>query len=149
MTEVRFYHLQSTTLERALPELLEMCLARDWPTVVQVGSPERLRALDAHLWSYSDESFLPHGTIEDGEPETQPVFLTTGPENPNGAVVRFLVDDPEAPDFAPYDRIVLVFDGNDEEAVAAARIRWKEAKSAGHEVMYFQQNERGRWEKKA
>ncbi|MEZ5839293.1 MAG: DNA polymerase III subunit chi [Hyphomicrobiales bacterium] len=149
MTEVRFYHLQRTTLDKALPELLEKCVERDWPTVVQIGSPERLRALDAHLWSYADEAFLPHGTIEDGDPETQPVFLTTGPENPNGAEVRFLIDDPEAPDLAPYRLAVVLFDGNDEEAVLAARARWKTAKAAGFEVSYMQQDERGRWEKKA
>ena len=149
MTEVLFYHLERQPLERVLPSLLERCVERGWRTVVQTGSVERRDALDAHLWTYADDSFLPHGTAQDGPAELQPVYLTAGPENPNGATVRFLVDRAEPPDFSGYERIVYLFDGGDEEALAEARRRWKEAKAAGHAVTYWKQNAAGRWEKAA
>ena len=97
MTEVLFYHLQSQPLERVLPELLEKSLERKWRAVVQVGSEERRDALDAHLWTFRDEGFLPHGTIKDGHAGAQPVYLTTDEDNPNGAEVRFLADGPTSP----------------------------------------------------
>ena len=148
MTEVLFYHLDRQPLERVLPELLEKCLDRGWRTVVQVGSEERRDALDAHLWSYRDEAFLPHGTIKDGNAEGQPVWLTAADDNPNHATVRFLADGADLPDPAGYARVVMLFDGQDQDAVDRARAAWKTAKAAGHDATYWQQSERGRWEKK-
>ena len=153
MTEVWFYHLEHRTLEEVLPVLLERGLQRGWRAVVQAGGPERVAALDQGLWSYSDESFLPHGTAADGEPETQPVFLTDGPGNPNGAAIRFCLDNVAVAavlgeDGAAYERIVLLFDGRDEAAVAGARAQWSALKSGGHALSYWQQGEDGRWDKR-
>jgi DNA polymerase-3 subunit chi len=150
MTEVLFYHLQRQPIERVLPQLLERSVERGWRAVVQAASDERLDALDAHLWTYRDDSFLPHGTARDAEAAMQPILLTTADDNPNGAAVRFLIDGaPVPPDAASYARIVLLFDGEDEEALAAARQRWGEAKAKGFDVTYWQTDEQGRWVKKA
>jgi DNA polymerase-3 subunit chi len=149
MTEVLFYHLQRQPLERVLPSLLERSLERGWRVVVQAASDERVEALDAHLWTYRDDSFLPHGTARDGEAAAQPILLTTADDNPNSASVRFLLDGAPIPaDASSYDRIVLVFDGEDEDAVAAARARWNEAKQQGFDVTYWQPDEQGRWIKR-
>ncbi len=149
MTEVLFYHLQNQPLEGVLAGLLEKCLERQWRAVVQVGSDERRDAIDAHLWTYRDDGFLPHGTAKDGHAEAQPVWLTTADDNPNRAAVRFLADGAELADFEGYERIVLLFDGNDPDAVDKARESWKAAKASGHDATYWQQSEQGRWEKKA
>jgi DNA polymerase-3 subunit chi len=148
-TEVLFYHLERTPLERVLPGLLEKTLERGWRAVVQAGSQERVEALDTALWTYRDDSFLPHGTLSDGPPEEQPILLTTGPETLNGATIRFFVDGSDADDLSPYERAIYLFDGRDEAAVANARNQWTEAKEAGHEVTYWQQTEQGKWEQKA
>jgi len=147
--EVVFYHLLHKPLEQALPELLQKCLARDWKVVVQTGTEQRCAALDAHLWTYQDDSFLPHGTKDDGFAEHQPIYLTAGQDNPNAADVRFLVDRAAPPALDPYKRAIYMFDGNDQEAVAEARLRWKEAKTAGFQIAYWQQTEGGGWERKA
>ena len=149
MTEVLFYHLERQPLERVLPTLLERTLERGWRAVVQCGSEERLEALDGWLWTYRDDSFLPHGTVRDGPADMQPIFLTTGNENPNGANVRFLVEGATISDFAPYDRVVQIFDGHDAAAIELARKEWRRAKAAGCEVTYWQQADNGRWERRA
>jgi DNA polymerase-3 subunit chi len=149
MTEVLFYHLQNQPLERVLPELLEKCLERKWRAVVQLGSEERRDALDAHLWTYREEGFLPHGTAKDGHAAAQPVWLTAADDNPNGAKVRFLADGAETANYSDYERIVVLFDGNDPDALERARASWAAAKTGGHDSTYWQQSERGRWEKKA
>ena len=148
MTEVLFYHLQRQPLERVLPNLVEKTLARGWRAVIQSGSAERLDALDMALWTYSDSSFLPHGTRRDGQAELQPVYLTTTSDNPNGATVRFLVDGARIEDLTGYARVVYLFDGNDPAAVAKARAAWAAAKAQGCGVTYWQQGEGGRWEKR-
>ena len=149
MTEILFYHLQRHPLERVLPALVEKSLERGWRVVVQAASEERVEALDAHLWIFRDDSFLPHGTWREAEAAEQPVLLTVHDSNPNGAAVRFLVDGAPVPvDAAGYERIVLLVDGNDPDAVAAARERWSEGKAKGFEVTYWQADENGRWQRR-
>jgi DNA polymerase III subunit chi len=148
MTEMLFYHLQHQPLERVLPTLLEKSLERGWRVVVQAASEERIEALDAHLWTFRDDSFLPHGTWREAEARTQPILLTVNADNPNGAAVRFLVDGAPVPEDAEgYQRIVLIFDGEDPDAVAAARDRWRESKAKGFDVTYWQPDEAGRWQR--
>jgi DNA polymerase-3 subunit chi len=150
MTEILFYHLQRQPIERALPTLLEKSLGRGWRVVVQTTSEERLEALDAHLWTFRDDSFLPHGTAHEAQAAEQPILLTLNDENPNGAAARFLLDGAPLPtDIAAYERIVLLFDGDDPDAVEAARARWGEAKQKGCDVTYWQPDEQGRWQRKA
>lgn len=149
MTEALFYHLEHRPLEKVLPRLLEKSLERGWRVVVQATSRERVDALDAALWTFDDTTFLPHGTGADGHADAQPVFLTEGGDNPNGATVRFLVDGATVADPAAYERLVYLFDGHDEDAVAAAREAWRRMTADGHDVTYWQQDEAGRWRKKA
>jgi DNA polymerase-3 subunit chi len=149
MTEVLFYHLEHQPLERVLPSLVERTLERGWRAVVQAGSEERVEALDTLLWTYREDSFLPHGTRRDGNSTAQPIYLTSNEDNPNGAGVRFLVDGAETTELSSYDRVVYLFDGRDTDAVVKARGHWKAAKDAGCEVTYWQQSSEGRWEKKA
>src|SRR6516225_191838 len=117
MTEMLFYHLKGQTLEQVLPALLQKSLERGWRVVVQASSDERVDALDAQLWTWRDDAFLPHGTSRDPEAAEHPIVLTADTDNPNGATVRFLVDGASlAADAAAYERVVLLFDGEDPEA---------------------------------
>lgn len=150
MTEILFYHLKGQRLEQVLPPLLQKSLERGWRVVVQASSEERIEALDAHLWTWRDDAFLPHGTWREPDAGEQPVLLTLDGENPNRATVRFLVEGAELPgDASAYQRLVLVFDGDDPDAVAAARERWAKAKKDGFEVTYWQADENGRWQRQA
>ena len=145
MTEIRFYHLQRISLDAALPQMLEKTYARGQRAVVLLGSAERVEALASRLWTYSEGSFLPHGTARDGRPERQPIWLTAEDENPNGAQVLFLADGARSDRVGSYEQCVELFDGADAAAVAAARLRWRDYKAEGHKLLYFQQDEAGRW----
>lgn len=149
MTEVLFYHLQRQPLEAVLPTLLERSLERGWRVVVQATSPERADALDAHLWTYRDDSFLPHATWRVNDVADQPIVLAVEEDNPNGANVRFLVDGAALPQDAPsYERMVLLFNGDDPDALALARSAWTDCKARGFDVTYWQADERGRWQRR-
>ncbi|MSP81679.1 MAG: DNA polymerase III subunit chi [Alphaproteobacteria bacterium] len=148
MTEVGFYHLRTTPLERALPRLLDKAVQRGMRVVVLADSTERVQQLDMALWTYDPASFLPHGTAADGADDRQPIFLTATQGNPNGATLLVLVDGMDADDLGSYQRCLDVFDGNDEGAVAAARERWRARKAAGHVLAYWQQDDAGNWARK-
>lgn len=148
MTEVFFYHLELGSLESVLPGLLEKTLERGWKAVVRATSRDRVEALDAHLWTWREDSFLPHAA--GGGPETaarQPVWLTDGTDAPNGADVLFLVDGAQAEveEMARYQRCVTIFNGAEEKAVEAARACWKSVSAAGHPTTYWKQSANGAW----
>lgn len=147
MTEVLFYHLESQPLERVLPLLLEKTLERGWRAVVETSSRERANAIDALLWTYRDESFLPHGIAGEETDASQPVLIAMDAGNANGANVRFFVDRAVPQKGEGYERIVYMFSGHDPDAVTEARVAWK-ALLAGNTLTYWQQDEGGRWVKK-
>ena len=151
--EIWFYHLTDQPLERTLPTLLERSLERGWRAVVQAVTDERIAALDTLLWTYSDSSFLGHGLARDGDAALQPVYLTTGAENPNGATIRFFVEgadiEPVVAGSEAYERMILLFDGNDDVQLANGRAQWKALKQRGCNLSYWQREESGRWLKKA
>jgi DNA polymerase-3 subunit chi len=149
VAEVYFYHLQRQPLEAVLPRLLERSRDRGWRALVRVGSEERLAALDDHLWTYSDESFLPHGSDREADGEGQPILLTLAETNRNGAAALFLVEGAPLPDdILGYHRVMYLLDGADEDAVARARAVYRALREAGHDLSYWQQDEGGAWRKK-
>jgi DNA polymerase-3 subunit chi len=147
MAELWFYHLERSELTRALPPLLEKCLQRGWRALVRGGSPERIEELDDVLWTFRDDSFVPHA--REGDPARQPVWLTTGAGNPNNAQALFLVDGAEPGDISAFERACLIFDGRDEIALESARSRWKQAKADGIAASYWRESAGGKWEKQA
>jgi DNA polymerase-3 subunit chi len=147
MTEVLFYHLEPRPLEAVIPILLEKTLERGWKAVVEIGSTERAEALDAALWTFSDESFLPHALAGGEFDADQPILLTTATDNPNNAEVRFFIDRATPNNTGDYTRLVYMFDGHDPDAVTEARAVWKRL-SAVHDVTYWQQEPDGKWAKK-
>lgn len=149
MAEVLFYHLTESRLEEALPPLLEKSLDRGWRVSVHMGSEERCAALDSHLWTFREDSFLSHGCDDGPHAERQPVLLTLAGNAANGATVRFVADGAALPELEGADRLVMMFDGHDQQQLEAARAQWKTLKSSGHSLTYWQQTPDRRWEKKA
>lgn len=150
MAEVYFYHLTRRGLAHVLPPLLDRALGQGWRVAVRGTDPETLRQLDGQLWLAGEESFLPHGLAGSGFDAEQPVLLCTTPEALNGATCVMAVDgaEIETDEVATLDRACILFDGNNETALNAARGQWKRLTSAGIGAQYWSE-ESGRWEKKA
>ncbi|HEY5339307.1 MAG TPA: DNA polymerase III subunit chi [Rhizomicrobium sp.] len=152
MTETLFYHLERRTLDDVLPGLIERTLERGWRALIKTESADRASAIDSLLWTYNDQTFLPHAQVGDGDAKRQPVLITTEDDNANEANVLFLVGGAEP---LPWDapnalaRIVLMFDGRDDAALTRARDAWKDAKSAGHDATYWKEMPNGKFEKQA
>jgi len=152
MVETLFYHLERRSLEDVLPGLVEKSLARGWRAAIKTDSAERSDALDTLLWTYDDQSFLPHAQQGDGDAAAQPVLITVEDGNPNAAEIFFYVGGAAPGDWQSLSglaRVVLLFDGRDAEALAQARASWKEAKAAGHDVTYWKETPGGKFEKQS
>lgn len=148
MAEILFYHLEQRPLEEVLPILLEKTLERGWRAVVEVAEPGAQQALDAALWTYRDDSFLPHGTAQSEHAAEQPILIIEGDDNPNNAQLRFFAKGAVPQKVDGYERIVFLFNGHNPEAVTAARQAWKALKDQ-HDLTYWQQEPNGKWVKKA
>jgi DNA polymerase-3 subunit chi len=152
MTETLFYHLERRLLEDVLPGLIEKTLERGWRALIRCDSAERAEAIDNLLWTYDDQSFLPHAQQGDGDPAQQPVLITVEEANANAANVLFLVGGATSPAWNEKNdltRIVLLFDGRDPAMLSSARDAWKDAKAAGHEATYWKEMPSGKFEKQA
>jgi DNA polymerase-3 subunit chi len=149
LPEFRFHHLERRRLDSALPALLEAALAEGARVVVQAADAATRDALNERLWTYREDSFLPHGGPGDGDPATQPVFLTETDETPNGAGLRVLLNPADALRFAAaaIARVVVLFDARDEATLAAARAAWKALRDAGAAPSYWREGEEGEWVK--
>ena len=149
MSEVRFYHLERQTLDQVLPSLLGKALQNGHRILVKAANDQTAEHLNTHLWTYDPNSFIPHGSAKDGNETDQPVFLSTSAESPNDADVLILTQETEAPKIDDQFKLICdMIDGRNEQAVAAARTRWKAYKDAGHDVTYWQKSPQGKWEKK-
>jgi DNA polymerase III subunit chi len=147
--EVWFYHLERSSLDQILPELLEKTLKKGWRALVRASGQDRLESLDSWLWAYRDDSFLAHGLETEPQAARQPILLTLGESNPNGAKALFLIDDAAPGELSEFERCMIVFDGRDDAAVGSARVRWSRLKTQGHPVAYWKQGELRGWERSA
>jgi DNA polymerase-3 subunit chi len=145
-----FYHLTRGPLERTLPMLLDRSLANGWRVVVRGTDPARMDWLDQKLWLGPEEQFMPHGLAGGPHDALQPVLLTCGSETPNDAACLMAVDGAEvaAEEVQRLERVCILFDGNDDAALQAARGQWKALTDAGCAAQYWSE-ESGRWEMKA
>lgn len=146
--QIWFYHLERSTLEAVLPELLDRTVKRGWRAVVRVADAARLATIDDRLWIWQDEAFLAHGRADGPHAERQPIVLTEGAENPNGAQALFIVDGSELGHTQGVERCFIIFDGRDEAALHGARERWKTLRAQGGDLAYWRQTDEG-WVKAA
>ncbi len=153
MTDIRFYHLQQHSLDQALPLLLRKALDNGKRILVRLADEARIESLSEAIWSYKENGFIPHGAANNDDSADQPVLLTASGENANKADMLVLTNGNAASDeYTDLDDFSLcceMFSGQDANEVAAARLRWKAYKDAGHNLTYWQQTERGGWEQKA
>ena len=154
MTETLFYQLDRRSLDEVLPGLVEKTLERGWKALIRVDSSERADAIDNLLWTYSEQTFLPHAQAGDGNPNRQPVLITVEQDNPNEANVLFLIGGAAPPSWSAAEtknltRVVLMLEGRDSNALGQARTHWKDAKAAGHDVTYWKESPSGKFEKQA
>ena len=149
MTEVSFYHLVHIRVELVLSTLLEKTMIAGERALVLVGTEARGEFLASSLWTYDPSSWLPHGTVKDGCPNEQPIWLAADDFNPNGATFLFLIDGTTTERLSEFKRCFELFDGNDPAMVEVARNHWRNYKEGGHHLIYWQHKPPSGWEIKA
>lgn len=147
-TDYWFYHLEASTLEGVLPGLLEKTLEKGWRALVKLPQ-EKLAEMDAFLWTFRDDAFLPHGRDDEPMETLQPILLSATKDSAEGFDAVFLIDGAELSDMAGVSRAMVMINGRSQEDITRERGRWKALKEAGESLSYYQQDERGRWTKKA
>jgi DNA polymerase-3 subunit chi len=151
MTRIDFYHLQNSSIKETLPKLLEKAYALDKKILIKVGDEKNVEFFNSHIWTYDEQSFLPHGSKKDGNAAQQPIWLTSQDDNPNNATILFLIDGAKTDieNVALFERVINIFDGNSQSDVVWSREFWKQLKPLGYECYYWQREENGSWRQKA
>ncbi len=153
MTEIRFYHMERSSLETTLPGLLQKAVKQGHKIIIKSDTVHNTEALNTHLWTYTPESFLPHGSANDTKPDhiaDQPIWLTDKDENPNNADLLILTHGATSEKLTDYKLCCEMLNGNNPEEIQAARTRWKTYKDQDDlTITYWQQDQTGKWEQKA
>ncbi|MFN6977559.1 MAG: DNA polymerase III subunit chi [Gemmobacter sp.] len=148
---VRFYHLTRLAPTAVVTQLAERALGQGWRVALRTPSAERAAWWDAALWLGAEDGFFAHGRAGGPHDADQPVLVVTDAGRPaNGA--RYLVGLDgaaiEPGDLAAYERVSVLFDGNDPAQVEVARGQWRRLTGAGARAEYWAE-ESGRWVRKA
>ncbi|WP_026940809.1 DNA polymerase III subunit chi [Hellea balneolensis] len=146
--EYWFYHLEASTVEGVLPGLLEKTRQKGWKALVKLPV-EQLKEMDDYLWTYKDDSFLPHGRDDEPMSEQQPITLSSSAVTASGRQAVFLLGGTDLDDMSGVERCIVMINGRSQDDVLQERKRWRALKEAGATLSYYQQNDRGSWEKKA
>lgn len=148
--DVRFYHLLHRGVADVVPELVMKGLERGEHIIVRTQDAQMREYLDEHLWTFKADSFVPHGAGKDAHGARQPVWITEGDDNPNNATILMLAGAGAVGAIDDYKLCCVIFDGRDDGQVKAARAQWKLWQAdAGIALTYWQQNEKGGWDKKS
>ena len=145
-SEISFYRLTTLPIMKAAPKLIEKIYYSGQRLVVIVENDAMMKIIDDGLWAYSTKHFIPHATKLDDHKENQPVYITDAFENPNNAKIIMIVGQIELTDIVA-DKLIHLFDGNDQKQLEFARKKWKSYQNAGNILTYWQQNMDGAWEK--
>lgn len=148
MKEINFYHLTTTTLEKALPKLMEKVYASGKRALIVTKNEARDAEIDKLLWSYTTLRFLPHGTKADGNFDEQPIFISHEAQNLNESEILVVIDSASF-DEKPFNKVLYMFDGNNDAEVSKSRELWNKMKDKGFSLSYHKQDEEGKWQKAA
>ncbi len=150
-TEFWFYHMEQAKLEAVLPDILEKILANRATALVKIGAcledapAAEMHRLDTFLWTYKQNSFLPHGRDDEPLADEHPILLTHSAKTAMGRDMVVLIGGAEIDDLDEAKRCITILDGHNTDDKAVARARWQAVKTTGNEAIYWKQDERGRW----
>ena len=147
---IQFYHLTSTNLEHTLPNLTQKIFDAGHSVCIKLADKEAVTQADNWLWAHDASSFLPHGVEGSEHANEQPVYITSSPDDiANKANILIVVDGSVPSNLDGVEKLLDIFNGNDEADLQAARKRWKDYKDADIELTYWQQQQGGGWKKAA
>jgi DNA polymerase-3 subunit chi len=145
--QVDFYHLTVQPLERALPQIAGKVVESGARLLIVSGDAGQRAHLDALLWSFAPDSFLPHAQIGTDVDGAQPILIAPDVNAANRARHIALVDGVWRDEALDFDRVFHFFD---EDSVRTARAAWKGlGDREAVDRRYWKQNDAGRWEQAA
>ncbi len=104
--------------------------------VILVRDQQERATLDRALWTFSEQDFLPHASVDDPLASQSPVVLTERVDNlPHHDILINLSGDLPAP-FAQFDRVIEIV-AQDESEIAAGRERFGYYRQRGYALNHF------------
>lgn len=147
--EFWFYQIETEPVGDVIAALCERILARGWRAAIKIAGSDNIGRLDGHLWTFRANSFLPHGRSDAVFAARQPLLLCGAdnavPANAPDCVLLWGAPIPAA--LSGVQRVVILLDPADPDAVAAARAQWRTLKGSGAAISYWRQDADGKWQK--
>jgi len=144
-----FYHLLRAGLDETVMTTVARARGAGWRVMIRAPDRGLLQHLDAKLWLGPEEGFLAHGLANGSQDADQPVLLDSGPmANAPQGLMLLAGAQADLAEVADLQRIWVLFDGADPDAVAQARQSWTRFTGWGLAAQYWS-DEGGAWVKKS
>ncbi|MBK1718974.1 DNA polymerase III subunit chi [Thiocystis violacea] len=140
MTRIDFYSLAPESRgDRFLLtcRLVERIRASARRVLIHCPDPEECRHLDRLLWTFREDSFLPHGLVGQVDPDLTPVLISQGgsPESEHQVLLNLSLG---IPDFLDrFERLCEVVD-HEPQARQAGRERFRVYRERGYALDHHQ-----------
>ena len=110
-SEINFYQVDETIIKSLAPLLIKV-LEEKKKALVFCANQDQVKEIDASLWSYGRNKFIPHVTISDREfvMERQPILITDKEENSSKADYLVFLSEPSEAFISKFSRVFYFYE---------------------------------------
>ena len=147
MTQIIFYSTAPLQVEKTLFALLEKSLEKGNKSLLLFKDKEKCLSINEQLWTYKQNSFLPHISEDDQIYDNidVPVYLSTKNENPFKAELLFSIDGFLPDNIDHFERVIIIIDVNDELLNEKYKNYYLDINKNFEDIVFYKSEDNGKW----
>ena len=147
MTQIIFYSTAPLQVEKTLFALLEKSLEKGNKSLLLFKDKEKCLSVNEQLWTYKQNSFLPHISEDDQIYDNidVPVYLSTKNENPFKAELLFSIDGFLPDNIDHFERVIIIIDVNDELLNEKYKNYYLDINKNFEDIVFYKSDDNGKW----
>ena len=147
MTQIIFYNTAPLQVEKTLFSLLEKSLEKGNKSLLLFKDKEKCLSINEQLWTYKQNSFLPHISEDDQIYDNidVPVYLSTRNENPFKAELLFSIDGFLPDNIDHFERVIIIIDVNDKLLNEKYKNYYLDINKNFEDIVFYKSDDNGKW----
>lgn len=138
---INFYKIQENNFLKTICQLIEKGYEGNYKIVVKANNHIEENEINRNLWTYSQKTFIPHGSSKDPLPEVHPIYITCNDENPNNANLKIFINNFDIVE-QKFEKLLYIFNENDIN-LGESKALYNKYIDKGFKVSYHIQENKG------
>lgn len=141
-TDIVFIVLNSAVKSRIVCDLTEKCYINKKRIAIFSNSEEECKKYDALLWTWKQQSFVPHKCLDVlSDPHIEPIIITTNIESPADYDTVLLIDPLPVESVKKFSTAIDFAEKYDSQGIELSRQRYKQYKDLNLKIETLQPGE--------